>query len=87
MSLWYHIYGRAPCCGNRKEKRALSATRMTFEPDDAEQSVKRIRRGCVFSALIFVALAALFTGTTGNLFYLLLILVAVALLALSRAVR
>lgn len=60
---------------------------MMPETDDAEQSVRRIRRGCMFSAGIFVALAVLFVSATGNLFYLLLILVAVALLALSRVVK
>lgn len=60
---------------------------MVPEPDDAEQSVRRIRRGCLFSAAIFVALAILFVSSTGNLFYLTLILVAVALVALSRVIK
>jgi hypothetical protein len=60
---------------------------MTPEPNDVEQSARRIRRGCIGSAIIFVALAVLLTSATGNLFFLTLILVALALVALSRAVR
>jgi hypothetical protein len=60
---------------------------MVPEPDDAEQSVRRIRRGCLFSGMIFVALAVLFTSATGNLFYLSLILVGAVLAALSRVIK
>ncbi len=60
---------------------------MTPEPDDVEASVRRIRRGCVFIAALFAAMAVLFVSATGNLFYLILALVAVVLLALSRLVR
>lgn len=60
---------------------------MTPEPDNVEQSVRRIRRGCLFSAATFVALAVLFVSATGNLFYLTLILVAVILVALSRVIK
>lgn len=60
---------------------------MVPEPDDAEQSVRRIRRGCMFIGLTFVALAVLFVSATGNLFYLSLILVGVAVAALSRLIK
>jgi fatty acid desaturase len=60
---------------------------MIPEPDDAEQSVRRIRRGCAFSALIVAALSVLFVSSTGNLFYLTLLLVALALVLLSRVIR
>lgn len=60
---------------------------MIPEPGDAEQSARRVRRGCLFMALIFVALAVLFVSNTGNLFYLLFVVVAVALAALSRAIK
>lgn len=57
-------------------------------PDpEVEASVRRVRRGCLFSAAIIVALAVLFVSATGNLFYLSLVLVSLALVALSRAVR
>ena len=60
---------------------------MIPEPNDPEQSAQRVRRGCVFVALLFAALAVLFVSSTGNLFYLLLLLVAVALLLLSRMIK
>ena len=60
---------------------------MIPEPSDAEESARRVRRGCMGSAIIFVAMAVLLTSATGNLFVLTLILVALVLVALSRAVR
>lgn len=62
---------------------------MVPEPDDndVEQSVHRIRRGCLFMAALFVAFAVLFTSATGNLFYLTLLLVAFLLAIFSRFVR
>jgi hypothetical protein len=60
---------------------------MIPDSDGPEESVRRIRRGCFGSALIFVALAVLLTSSTGNLFYLTLILIALVLVALSRAIR
>lgn len=65
----------------------LPAGVMTPEPDDVEASVRRIRRGCIFMAALFAAMAVLLVSATGNLFYLTFVLVAVALLALSRLVR
>lgn len=69
-----------------KERRA-TPPEMIPEPNDAEESVRRIRRGCLFSAVIFVALAVLLVSATGNLFFLTLILVALALAGLSRLVK
>jgi predicted RND superfamily exporter protein len=46
-----------------------------------------VRRGCLGVALLFVALAVLFTSATGNLFFLTLLLVSVALLVLTRFVE
>lgn len=60
---------------------------MTPDPSDAEASVRRIRRGCMFSAVIFVALAVLLVSSTGNLFYLTLLLVSAALLGLSLLIK
>lgn len=61
---------------------------MTPEPNDVEQSARRVRRGCLFMALIVASLAVLFTSATGNLFYLVaLLLVAVAMVIVSRMAR
>lgn len=55
--------------------------------EEVEQSVKRIRRGCFGSAVIFMALTLLFVSATGNLAFLLLLLVSAALMLLSRLVK
>lgn len=55
--------------------------------EEVEQSIKRIRRGCFGSAVIFMALTVLFVSATGNLAFLLLLLVSAALMLLSRLVR
>lgn len=60
---------------------------MAQDSEEVVQSIKRIRRGCFASALIFVALAVLFVSATGNLFYLLFLLVALALVLLARLVK
>lgn len=61
---------------------------MTPEPNDVEQSARRVRRGCMFMAVIVAAMAVLFTAATGNLFYLLtLLLVALAMVGVSRLAR
>jgi hypothetical protein len=57
---------------------------MTPEPRDAEDSVRRVRRGCTFVAVIFVALTVLFVSATGNLFFLTLLIFAVIALAFAR---
>ncbi|MCX7790378.1 MAG: hypothetical protein N2378_07030 [Chloroflexaceae bacterium] len=56
-------------------------------PNDAEESVRRVRRGCTFVALLFVAFSVLYTSATGNLAFLLLLVVAAAILLFARAVR
>ncbi|MCS6883388.1 MAG: hypothetical protein RMK84_10135 [Oscillochloridaceae bacterium] len=56
-------------------------------PNDAEESVRRVRRGCTFVALLFVAFAVLYTSATGNLAFLLLLAVAAAILIFARLVR
>jgi hypothetical protein len=56
-------------------------------PNDAEESVRRVRRGCTFVALLFVAFAVLYTSATGNLAFLLLLVVAAAMLLFARSVR
>lgn len=60
---------------------------MSFEPRDAEESVRRVRRGCTFVAAIFVALTVLFVSATGNLFFLTLLIFAVIALAFARLTR
>lgn len=87
MVLWYHMSRPIPRAAIGKEARAAPAALMTPEPNDVEQSVRRVRRGCLFMALIVVALAVLFTSATGNLFYLTLLVLALFLAVFSRLVR
>ncbi|PDW03216.1 hypothetical protein [Candidatus Viridilinea mediisalina] len=54
---------------------------------DVEASVRRIRRGCAFVALIFVSLSVLFVSATGNLFFLFFLIFAAIALAFSRFTR
>jgi hypothetical protein len=60
---------------------------MNPESRTPEESAQRVRRGCLFSALIFVALSLLFVSATGNLFYLTLLIVPLALVLLSRTIK
>lgn len=60
---------------------------MAPELQETEESVRRIRRGCMFMALIFVALTVLFVSATGNLFFLTLLLFALLAFAFARLVR
>lgn len=57
---------------------------MIPEPRDAEDSARRVRRGCTFVAVTFVALTVLFVSATGNLFFLTLLIFAVIALAFAR---
>lgn len=57
------------------------------EPRDVEESVRRIRRGCGFVALIFVSLSVLFVSATGNLFFLFFLIFAGIALAFSLFTR
>ncbi|GAB4439247.1 MAG: hypothetical protein OHK0015_33910 [Chloroflexi bacterium OHK40] len=60
---------------------------MIPDQENVEQSVRRVRRGCLFIALLLGALAVLFTSATGNLAFLLLLAVAVVLFGFSRLVQ
>jgi hypothetical protein len=60
---------------------------MAPELQEAEESVRRIRRGCTFVALLFVALTMLFVSATGNLFFLTLLLFALLAFVFARLVR
>lgn len=60
---------------------------MAPETPDVEASARRIRRGCLFSAAIIIALSVLFVSSTGNLFYLVLLVLALALIILSRFIK
>jgi fatty acid desaturase len=89
MVLWYHLaapqqglQGRAP-----KGEADYPAAPMTPEPNDVEQSVRRVRRGCLFIAALIAALGVLFVSATGNLFYVTLVVAAVFLAVFSRFVR
>jgi hypothetical protein len=55
---------------------------MSLEPPrDAEESARRVRRGCSFVAAIFIALSVLFVSATGNLFFLFFLIFAAIALA------
>lgn len=56
-------------------------------PEDVATSVRRVRRGCFGVAILFAAFSVMLTSATGNLFYLVLLLVTVALLVLARFVQ
>jgi hypothetical protein len=60
---------------------------MSPSQEEVEQSIRRVRRGCLGSAAIFAALAVLFVSASGNLAFLLLLIVALALVLLSRTVK
>ncbi len=42
---------------------------MSQEPEDVQESMARVRRGCLGVAALFMALALLFIAATGNLFF------------------
>jgi predicted PurR-regulated permease PerM len=54
---------------------------------EVEASLRRVRRGCVFIALIVAALGVMFTAASGNLFYLTLIVLALFLAIVPRLTR
>jgi hypothetical protein len=60
---------------------------MSQEPDDIQQSMARIRRGCLGVAALFGGVTVLFVSATGNLFYLIFLLGAVIALLLWRYTR
>jgi hypothetical protein len=55
--------------------------------EDVQASIRRVRRGCYASALIFVALTVVFISATGNLALLLLLIIPVAMIILARSVE
>jgi hypothetical protein len=52
-----------------------------------QESLRRVRRGCIFIALIVAALGVMLTAASGNLFYLTLIGLALVLAILPRLTR
>jgi hypothetical protein len=60
---------------------------MSQEPDDVEQSMARVRRGCLGVAALFGAFTILFVSATGNLFYLIFLVGAIISLLLWRYTR
>nr|WP_044200966.1 hypothetical protein [Oscillochloris trichoides] len=42
---------------------------MSQEPQEVQESMARVRRGCLGVAALFMALALIFVVSTGNLFY------------------
>lgn len=64
----------------------------SFDPsgsseEDVQASIRRVRRGCYASALIFAALIVVFISATGNLALLLLLVIPVLLIVLARSVK
>jgi hypothetical protein len=62
---------------------------MTVDPQDSDvaESTRRVRRGCYATSLILVALAAMaITASQGNLFYLILVVLAAAVFLFGRLV-
>jgi hypothetical protein len=58
------------------------------DPDpQVQESLNRVRRGCGFMALIIAALGVMFTASSGNLFYLTLVVLALFLAILPRLTR
>ncbi|MEF3273043.1 MAG: hypothetical protein K6356_01375 [Chloroflexus sp.] len=55
----------------------------TPEEPDVAASVRRIRRGCVMMAIIVIAMTIFLISATGNLAFVLLLLLAGALLGLA----
>lgn len=82
-------------CGRRLRQRLSPASersggapaRPMNDPNNVEESVRRVRRGCTFVAALFVAFAVLYTSATGNLAFLLLLIVAAAIFIFARTVR
>lgn len=87
MGLWYHTAAASLDRPSAERRGGIPAVLMIPEPNDVEQSVRRIRRGCLFMAVTVVALAVLFTSATGNLFYLTLLVVALFMVIFSRLAR
>jgi hypothetical protein len=57
------------------------------QDSDVAESTRRVRRGCYATALILIALSAmLLSASQGNLFYLLLMVLAAAIFLFGRLV-
>jgi hypothetical protein len=57
------------------------------EQNDLQASVRRIRRGCLGSAVIFISLTVLMVSASGNLFYLIFLVGAAVSLLLWHFTR
>jgi hypothetical protein len=55
--------------------------------NNTDESVRRIRRGCIGGAAVMLALGLLLVTQTGNLFWSVLGLVAIVLFVLSRLIK
>ncbi|MBX0327701.1 hypothetical protein K2Z83_08420 [Oscillochloris sp. ZM17-4] len=61
---------------------------MSEEPEDVQESMARVRRGCLGVAAIFLALTLLsVTASEGNLFYLIFLVGTIISLLLWRYTR
>lgn len=60
---------------------------MSQEPEDVQESMARVRRGCLGVAALFMGVTILFVTSTGNLFYLIFLVGAVISLILWRVTR
>ena len=60
---------------------------MSQEPEDVQESMARVRRGCLGVAALFFALTLLFVSATQNLFYLIFLIGAVIALLLWKFTR
>lgn len=57
------------------------------DPRDIEESVRRVRRGCSFIALLVASFGVLYASATGNPLFLSLLLAALAIFIFARLVR
>ncbi|NTV64227.1 MAG: hypothetical protein HGA65_11915 [Oscillochloris sp.] len=60
---------------------------MPQEPEDVQESMARVRRGCLGVAALFMGVTIIFVTSTGNLFYLIFLLGAILSLILWRITR
>jgi len=60
---------------------------MSQEPDDVQESMARVRRGCLGVAALFGAFAVIFVSSTQNLFYLVFLIGTIISLLLWKFTR
>jgi hypothetical protein len=60
---------------------------MSQEPEEVQESMARVRRGCLGVAALFGAFAVLFVSSTHNLFYLIFLVGTVISLLLWKFTR